>query len=77
MSSINQETLTAIAKVAVASLGLSVAIKLMAKLAIATPPSWVAAVAIVLPSLVMAGWMAQKSRGDRPVTTSGDRPKQP
>ncbi|TAD79232.1 MAG: hypothetical protein EA001_04825 [Oscillatoriales cyanobacterium] len=77
MSSINQETLTAIAKVVVASLGLSVAIKLMAHWAIATPPNWVAAVAIVLPSLVLGGWMAQKSRGDRSVTTDRDRPQQP
>lgn len=62
MSSINQETLTAIAKVAIASLALSVAIKVMAPLAIATPPNWVAALAIVLPSLVMAGWMVQQSQ---------------
>jgi hypothetical protein len=77
MSSANTETLSTIVKVTIASLGLSVAIKLLGNLSIATPPSWVAAVVIVVPSLVMAGWMAQKSKGDHPVTTSGDHPKQP
>jgi protein-S-isoprenylcysteine O-methyltransferase Ste14 len=53
-------------KVAVLSVVLSVAIKLTAYGSIGTPPDWVAWVMILLPSLILAGWMWQQSKPDRP-----------
>ncbi|MBD2554966.1 MAG: hypothetical protein VKL01_12510 [Limnothrix sp.] len=66
MRSPNPETLSMVLKVAVLSVVLSVAIKLTAYGSIGTPPDWVAWVMILLPSLILAGWMWQQSKPDRP-----------
>ncbi|HEY9688655.1 MAG TPA: hypothetical protein V6D46_01580 [Coleofasciculaceae cyanobacterium] len=66
MRSPNLQTLSAVLKVLVVSVVLSVAIKLAANGSIETPPDWVAWLLIVLPSLILAVWMLQQGPADRP-----------